>query len=63
MEMGIDHYLKGATFAALAAYFDDRICVPRDMGAPAATKMRMVLDDMNRKGWTESRAKETWHSV
>ena len=25
---------------ALAAYFDDRICVPRDMGAPAATKLR-----------------------
>ena len=25
---------------ALAAYFDGRICVPRDMGAPAATKLR-----------------------
>ena len=37
-------------FAALAAHLDERICVPRDVGAPAAAAIRRVAAEVGDGG-------------
>ena len=53
---------ESAAFAAVAAYLDERICVPRDVGAPAAAAIRALQpcsgggDAANLKGKVGSRS-------
>lgn len=42
---GTEATVAGA--AALAAYLDDRLCVPRDMGAPPALAIRQLHQELN----------------
>lgn len=39
-----------AAVAEIAAYLDDRLCVPRDMGAPTAAKIRELHLDLQLRG-------------